>query len=112
MSAEASPLETLLSGLPEACKDLRLNLQSILRGTSVAADVTRCATLAAAYFCGDAVLAEALRADAAGVLTDDDVADARAAAALMGMTTVYYRTRKLLAKPTYDQMRPSLRMNR
>jgi len=112
MSDEATQVETLLSGLPDVCKDLRLNLQSVLRGTSLDASTTLAAAVAAAYFCRHTKLAEALRADAGATITDDDAADAQAAASLMGMTTVYYRTRHLLGKPAYEQMRPSLRMNR
>ncbi len=107
-----SQVAALLSTVPEVCKDLRLNLASILRGTSVDAAVTYGAAYAAALFVGDKPLAEAIRADAGPRLSDDDAADAQAAAALMGMTTVYYKSRALLNKPAYEQMRPSLRMNR
>jgi alkyl hydroperoxide reductase subunit D len=112
MSDVASQVETLLAGLPDACKDLRLNLQTVLRGTTVDASTTYSAAVAAAYFVRNKALAEAIRADAAANLSDDDVADAQAAAALMGMTTVYYRTRHLIGKESYKTMRPSLRMNR
>ncbi len=112
MSESSSQIETLLADLPDACKDVRLNLQSVLRGTSIEPATTHSAAISAAYFCGDRKLAEALAADASSVITADDLADAQAAAALMGMTTVYYRTRHLLGKESYLAMRPSLRMNR
>lgn len=112
MSDGTTQIETLLANLPDACKDVRLNLQTILRGTSCDAATTLSAAIAAAYFCGDRRLAEALTADAGEKITADDLADAQAAASLMGMTTVYYRTRHLLGKESYKQMRPSLRMNR
>ncbi|MCE9606197.1 MAG: carboxymuconolactone decarboxylase family protein [Planctomycetia bacterium] len=115
MSAEptiTSAVEVLLAPLPDACKDLRLNLTGMLRGGSVDQSTTYCSALAAAYFVGAQELAQALRADSASLLTDDEASDAQAAASLMGMTTVYYKSRDLLGKPTYEQMRPSLRMNR
>jgi len=112
MSDAPSQVESLLAGLPDVCKDLRLNLQAILRGTSLDASTAQTAMIACAYFCRHTTLAEALRADAAATVTDDDLADAQAAAALMGMTTVYYRTKHLIGKPSYAAMRPSLRMNR
>lgn len=112
MSDAPSRVESLLANLPDACKDLRLNLQTILRGTTLDASAAQTAMIAAAYFCRRADLALALRADAAANVSDDDVADAQAAAALMGMTTVYYRTKHLIGKPSYSSMRPSLRMNR
>ena len=109
---DATILENLLAPLPDACKDLRLNLQTLLRGTTLDGGVTRAAAIAAAYFIGDVRLADALRAEAGEAVTADDLGDAQAAASLMGMTTVYYRTRHLIGKPSYSQMRPSLRMNR
>lgn len=113
MSAEtASHVETLLGALPEVCKDLRLNLNSVLRGTSIDASTTFGSAYAAALFVGDRELADAIRADAGDRISDDDAADGQAAASLMGMTTVYYKSRALLNKPAYEQMRPSLRMNR
>jgi alkyl hydroperoxide reductase subunit D len=112
MSEATSSIEALLANLPDACKDLRLNLQTILRGTSCDPATTLSAAIAGAYFVGDRRLADALIVDAGDKITADDVADAQAAASLMGMTTVYYRTRHLLNKESYQQMRPSLRMNR
>lgn len=112
MSTGESQVEALLSGLPDHCKDLRLNLTSVLRGTSVDAATTAGSAYAAALFVGNRALADAIRADAGSHLSDDDVADAQAAASLMGMTTVYYKARDLLKKESYAQMRPSLRMNR
>lgn len=35
MSDGSTQIEALLADLPDACKDVRLNLQSILRGTSI-----------------------------------------------------------------------------
>lgn len=105
-------LSDLLEPLPDACKDLRLNLQTVLRGSNVDGATTRIVALSAAYFCGEHRLAEALLAEPGEPLTDDDLADAQAAAALMGMTTIYYRARHLIGKPVYEEMRPSLRMNR
>lgn len=112
MSTETSSVDALLAPLPDACKDLRLNLSSILRGTSVDQATTYCTALAVAHFVGATALADAIRADSATLLSDDEAADAQAAAALMGMTTVYYKSRGLLGKADYEQMRPSLRMNR
>lgn len=108
----ASAVDTLLAPLPDACKDLRLNMSTMLRGSGIDQPTTYCSAIAVAYFVGAKALAEALRADSASLLSAEDVTDAEAAAALMGMTTVYYKSRELLGKPTYGQMRPSLRMNR
>lgn len=108
-------VETLLTeAIPDSCKDLRLNLTSLLRGTSLPPAQNWAVALTSAYFVGCKPLAEAVLADATaeGLLGPNDVGDAQAAAALMGMNTVYYRFRHLSGKPSYEQMRAGLRMNR
>lgn len=105
-------IEKLAEALPDACKDLRLNITSVLRGTSLTPAQTWAVALTSAYFVGSRPVAEALLADSAGTLTPADIDDARAAAAIMGMNTVYYRFRHLVGKPAYEGMRANLRMNR
>jgi lipoyl-dependent peroxiredoxin subunit D len=105
-------LERLLDALPEWLKDARLNLTSVLRGTTLPVNQTWAVALTAAIFQRSPALAAALRADGANVLSAADVEDAQAAAALMGMNTVYYRFRHLIGKPVYSQLKPGLRMNR
>jgi alkyl hydroperoxide reductase subunit D len=107
-----SNLENLSASLNESCKDLRLNLSSVLRSTTLPAAVARSVALTSAYFCRLAPLAEALIADGKEELSANDITDAQAAASLMGMTTIYYRFRHLVGNPAYGQLRPSLRMNR
>jgi lipoyl-dependent peroxiredoxin subunit D len=98
--------------LPEAARDLKLNLQSVLAestlsparrwGTAVAAAVaSRNALLR------DAVIGEA-RAHADQAVIDDGIA----AAALMGMNNVYYRFRHLIGREVYAEKPARLRMNR
>jgi lipoyl-dependent peroxiredoxin subunit D len=107
-----SALEEARDALPEAARDLRLNLQSVLAestlspaqrwGTAVAAAVaSRNARLR------DAVIAEA-RVEADPAAVDDGIA----AAALMGMNNVYYRFRHLIGREVYSEKPARLRMNR
>lgn len=98
--------------LPAAARDLALNLEGMLTEGSLEAPARFEIALAAAHAARSAELADALAADAAGALDAGRADDARAAAALMGMTNVYYRFRHLIEKPSYSQMRPRLRMNR
>jgi alkyl hydroperoxide reductase subunit D len=107
-----SSLETLSATLPECCKDLRINLAAVLRGSSLSPARAWSVALASAYFSRVPALSDALLADGQGELSPADIDDARAAAALMGMTTVYYRFRHLVGKPVYSQLRANLRMNR
>ena len=104
-------LEDLAGTLPDSGRDLRLNLQSVLQNSSLTAAQTWSVALTSAWFVGQKELAEALVASAPG-LSPTDIDDAKAAAALMGMTTVYYRFRHLVRKESYSQKRPGLRMNR
>ncbi len=105
-------LDALRERIPESCKDMRLNLSSVLQGTVLTARQTFAAALAAAYFVNARSLSAALIADAGDNLNEGDIGDAQAAAALMGMNTVYYRSKHMFKKDAYEQRRPSLRMNR
>jgi alkyl hydroperoxide reductase subunit D len=106
-------LEALRAALPEAAKDIKLNLQSVLTGQSTLSEPQRWGVaLASAYAARErnvvtAVLAEASKLDNPGLIED-----AKAAAALMAMNNVYYRFRHMVAKPSYETKPARLRMNR
>jgi alkyl hydroperoxide reductase subunit D len=57
-------------------------------------------------------LREAVLADAREAVDAAVIEDAIAAAAIMGMNTVYYRFRHLIEKPSYKDKPARLRMNR
>ena len=85
-------LERLRAAIPDAARDIRLNLQAVLRGGALS-DAQRWGVAAAA----------------AGPMV---VEDAKAAAALMAMNNVYYRFRHMVGKPVYGEKPAGLRMNR
>jgi lipoyl-dependent peroxiredoxin subunit D len=105
-------LEAVRQILPEAAKDIRLNLQSVLEASALSA-AQKWGVAAASAIASrnpglrDAVLDEAQLQAGAAV-----VEDARAAAVLMGMNNVYYRFRHMVAKPSYSQKPARLRMQR
>jgi alkyl hydroperoxide reductase subunit D len=112
----AAPLlDALRDRLPEAAKDIRLNLEAVMQG-GVLGDAQRWGVAAAVAITSrnpdlrDAVLADARSAlgDAAGPVLED----AAAAAALMAMNNVYYRFRHLVGKDAYSTKPARLRMNR
>jgi lipoyl-dependent peroxiredoxin subunit D len=105
---------TILDRLPDAAKDLRVNLQSVLgSGDGPLTPAQRWGTaLAAARSASATALAEALEADAPPEVTPAVKEDAIAAAALMAMTNVYYRFRHLVGKESYGQKPARLRMQR
>ncbi len=107
-------LDTLKASLPAYAKDLRLNLDSVL-GTGGAPGLDeaqiRAAALAAAIASRHAPLTRALEAFAAERLDAAELDGVRAAAAMMGMTNVYYRFTHLVEDAEYSSLRASLRMN-
>jgi alkyl hydroperoxide reductase subunit D len=105
-------VEEVRSALPEAAKDIRLNLQSVLEGGALNdaqkwGVAAACAIAARNPRLRDAVLQDAL--DKAG---DAVVEDAKAAAVLMAMNNIYYRFRHIVGKPAYSQKPARLRMQR
>ncbi|HET6604906.1 MAG TPA: carboxymuconolactone decarboxylase family protein [Xanthomonadaceae bacterium] len=107
-------IETIQSALPDYARDLRLNIESVLSegGAPGLSDTQiRSVALASAIAARNARVTEALRAHAAGVLSDAEQAGAEAAAAMMAMTNVYYRFTHLVGDKEYANMRTSLRMN-
>jgi alkyl hydroperoxide reductase subunit D len=106
-------LAELRERLPEAAKDIKLNLQSVLASGGALTSGQRWGVAAAAALASRypalsrAVLAEARRE------TGDAVADdAVAAAALMGMNNVFYRFKHRIGKAAYQDKPARLRMNR
>lgn len=105
-------LEQLRASIPDTAKDIRLNLQAVLRPGSLS-DAQRWGVAAAAAVAArHPQLREAVLAAASAVAGPAVVDDARAAAALMAMNNVYYRFRHMVGKPIYADKPAGLRMNR
>lgn len=105
-------LEKLRGALSEATKDMRLNLSSVLSGDGLTEQQRWTVGLCAAFFLRCRALSDALIADASERLDAPHIEDAKAAAAIMAMNTVYYRSKHQINLPAYESMRASLRMNR
>jgi alkyl hydroperoxide reductase subunit D len=103
-------LEALLGEVPEYAGDLRHNFDIVLRQP----ELTPMQTWGTAVACAGAVrhprLSAAIETEARPHLAEKDVSAARAAAALMGMTNIYYRFRHLSSNPKYGKMPARLRM--
>lgn len=105
--------KTLLQKLPEEAADLVGNAERVLGGESLNAVQTWGSALASAYFIRHPELTAAILADAkAAGLSDDHLSDAKGAAALMGMNTVYFRFRHMMHTEAYTQKAFNLRMTR
>jgi alkyl hydroperoxide reductase subunit D len=104
----------LKSALPDYAKDLRLNLDSVLSeggAPGLTPKQIAAIALASAIASRHAPLTRAAATFAAQSLDAAELAGTRAAAAMMGMTNVYYRFTHLASNKEYETLRASLRMN-
>jgi lipoyl-dependent peroxiredoxin subunit D len=105
-------LEQLRAAIPDPAKDIRLNLQAVLRGGSLSEPQRWGVAAAAAVAARHPRLREAVLAAASTAAGAAVVEDARAAASLMAMNNVYYRFRHMVGKAIYGEKPAGLRMNR
>ncbi|MEL6177505.1 MAG: carboxymuconolactone decarboxylase family protein [Myxococcota bacterium] len=105
-------INALRNGLPPAAKDMKWNLKTVL--TQNALNEAQCwgVAVACAIFSRNAALRDAVLADASRVVPPEVIDDARAAASILAMNTVYVRFRHLMNKDSYHAMRAGVRMNR
>lgn len=106
-------LNALREQLPDAARDIKINLQNVLTTTELSKPQAWGTALACAYATKDKALWTAVLEDAkAAGVEETTLDDAKAAAILMGMNNVYYRFRHLIGKDDYSQMPARLRMLR
>jgi len=104
-------LKTFADALPDYAKDIRLNVGSLL-GDQILGDQRKYGLLlACAHGSGYKPIVEAAEAEAAGKISPEAAEAARAAAAVMAMTNVYFRFVHLASNKDYGQMPARLRMN-
>lgn len=105
-------LEAIREELPEAARDLKVNLQSVLQDSSLSDDQKWGVAVACAIAARHPRLREAVRKAASERVSPEVLDDARAAAALMAMNNVFYRFRHMVGKEEYGSIPARLRMNR
>ena len=105
-------LEEIKARLPEAAKDLRINLSNVLSGQTLSAEQAWGVALSCAYFLRSPELITAISAEATGKVSEAVFEDAKAAASLMGMNTVFYRFRHMVGSNSYEQRPARLRVMR
>ena len=105
-------LDTLRDALPAYAKDISLNLGSLASETVLSEQQKWGAFVASAHALGEPAVVQAIEAaaDAAGLAPEAKTA-AKAAAAIMGMNNVYYRSLHLLKNQEYRTLPARLRMN-
>jgi alkyl hydroperoxide reductase subunit D len=107
-----SAVEELRASIPEAAKDIKLNLQSVLQPGALTPAQRWGVAIASAVATRNTRLRNALLHDARADVSAAVIDDALAAAALMAMNNVYYRFRHMIGKESYSQMPARLRMQR
>ena len=105
-------IDALRETLPDAARDLKINLSTVLGLESLTPAQRWGVAIACAVTAGHAGLRDAVLADArAEGMTEELVDDARAAAVLMAMNNVVYRGRHMLGG-AYEARPIRLRMQR
>ena len=112
MSESASSLEDLQQRLGESTKDLKQNIATVLSTSTLDESERFTVAICSAYFLKSATLVKSLIAEAGDRVSSQHVEDAKSAAAIMAMNTVYYRFRHMIGKEAYSQLRAGLRMQR
>ncbi len=106
-------IENIKAQLPEYAKDLRLNLSSLV--SSAPGEMTPRqlwgALVACAYATRNSRVLTELLEEARPHLDEAAEGAAKAAAAIMAMNNVYYRSLHLMSEPAYRTMPARLRMN-
>jgi alkyl hydroperoxide reductase subunit D len=104
-------IESLKAALPDYAKDLKLNLSNVLTTPGLTEQQIWGTAVAAAVASRNAVVREAVLAEARSKLSPQALDAAKAAAAIMGMNNVYYRFTHLVSSTDYRTMPAKLRMN-
>jgi alkyl hydroperoxide reductase subunit D len=106
-------LNALRETLPDAARDIKINLQTVLQPGTLSKAQAWGSALASAYASRNQKLVAAVLGDAkAAGIEEGTLEDAKAAAVLMGMNNVYYRFRHAIGKEVYSQKPARLRMMR
>lgn len=105
-------LDTLIDGLPNYAKDLKLNYSSRVRqNTELAPQLLWGTIVASAITTRSAALTEVVLAEAAQHLSPQALEAAKSAASIMGMNNIYYRFLHLSSNEKYGTIPAKLRMN-
>lgn len=103
-------IDNLKSALPEYAKDLKLNLGTLSRTTTLDEEQLWGTLLATAAATRNATVLREIADEAADNLSAEAYNAALGAASIMGMNNVFYRGRGYLGGK-YDDLRVGLRMN-
>jgi alkyl hydroperoxide reductase subunit D len=105
-------LDTLIDGLPNYSKDLKLNYSTLVRNNTELTPQQLWGTVVASAIAtrNDALTSAALE-EGAKHLSEQALEAAKSAAAVMGMNNIYYRFLHLTSNEKYGTLPARLRMN-
>ena len=103
-------IESLKARLPDYAKDLKLNLGTVLTAPGLTQQQAWGTALATAIAARNPEVIAAIEAEAGKQLDATALKAARAAAAIMAMTNIYYRFTHLVSAKDYASMPAKLRM--
>ncbi|MCC5576975.1 MULTISPECIES: carboxymuconolactone decarboxylase family protein [Microtetraspora] len=103
-------IDNLKNALPAYAKDVKLNLGSLVTTSSLTEQQLWGTLLATAIATRSPKVIAEVSADAADYLSAEAFTAAKAAASIMAMNNVYYRTTHLIGDETYATMPAKLRM--
>ncbi|MBU3969200.1 MAG: alkyl hydroperoxide reductase, partial [Alphaproteobacteria bacterium] len=104
-------IDALRDLMPAYAKDISLNLGSLASETVLNDQQKWGCFLASAHAIGVAPVVKAIEAQAATMLSPEAMNAAKAAAAIMGMNNIYYRSLHLMTNHEYTTIPARLRMN-
>jgi lipoyl-dependent peroxiredoxin subunit D len=103
-------MDALYDLFPDYARDLKLNLQNVLRQTELTEQQTWGTAVATAIASRNKEITDLVTVEAAKHLTPEAMYAAKAAAAIMGMNNIYYRFQHLSGNEKYAQIPARLRM--
>lgn len=103
-------MEELINSFPDYARDLKLNLQNVLKQTELTEQQTWGTAVASALASRNPQITQAVLKEAAAHLSAEALHAAKAAAAIMGMNNIYYRFQHLSGNERYSQIPARLRM--
>jgi alkyl hydroperoxide reductase subunit D len=106
-------IEQLKESLPDYAKDIRLNLSSVVAAndsSGLSQNQVLGVALACAYATRNAEIIEAITGEGSS-LSPDEVNAAKAAATIMAMSNIYYRTTYMTGDEEFGKLPAGLRMN-
>jgi alkyl hydroperoxide reductase subunit D len=104
-------IDTLSGLIPTYAKDMATNLSNLAADTTLSDQQKWGTFLSTAYAVGVPEVVRNIEAHVSGLMTPEALNAAKAAASIMGMNNVYYRTLHLMHNQEYATLPSKLRMN-